>query len=557
MSGAVASSVPATIASSASDSRSRPAVGMHDAAAVAAAYRDGWWVRQTLADAARACLQQDSGRIVIVDGQTRLDMATLHQRASGLAAALQSRYPVGSVVSFMLPNWHEAAVIYLAITLAGMVAHPILPSMRVRELGYQLRDVRSRLIFIPRQHRKHDYVAMMRQLATVLDRLPQVVTVRGAEPGLVALEELSETPQELPTLDPDAVRLVLYTSGTTGAAKAVRHTHNTLHALLRQIAQHWRADPGDAFLVPSPISHIGGSIYAFEAPLLLGTRAVLMERWDPHEALQLARDERCTHICGATPFLQQLLQAAEQADEHLPALKLFVCGGASVPPALIRAAAAHFSNAAVTRVYGSSEVPVTTVGVPDRDRLDQAADSDGEVGIAQVRLAPQPGCADDEGEVRVRGPQMFIGYLHDADTRAAFDEDGYFRTGDLGRWQAEQLLQISGRSKDLIIRNGENISPKEIEDLLVEHPDIAEVAIVGIPDPRTGERACAIVVSKRPSALDVAGLGDYLRQQGVAAFKFPETLEIWPSLPRNATGKVLKHVIRARLCGSPEQEEGA
>ncbi|MCB1636741.1 MAG: AMP-binding protein, partial [Xanthomonadales bacterium] len=259
--------MPATSANSESDSLSWSAVGMHDPAAVAAAYREGWWVRQTLADAARDQLHQDSMRTVIIDGDTRLDMATLHRRATAMAAAMQSRYPVGSVVSFMLPNWHEAAVIYLAITLAGMVAHPILPSLRVRELGYQLQDVRSRLIFIPKHYRNHDYVAMLRQLATVLDPLPQVVTVRGAEPGLVTLDAFAEPPQQLPTLDPDAVRLVLYTSGTTGAAKAVRHTHNSLHALLRQIAQHWRVEPGDGFLVPSPISHIGGSIYAFEAPL--------------------------------------------------------------------------------------------------------------------------------------------------------------------------------------------------------------------------------------------------------------------------------------------------
>ena len=168
----------------------------------------------------------------------------------------------------------------------------------------------------------------------------------------------------MPALDPDAVRMILYTSGTTGRPKGVLHSHNSIHALICQIRDHWLVEPGDKFLVPSPIAHIGGSIYAFECPLLLGATAVLMERWDPDEAVKIMDAEGCTHMAGATPFLEGLLAAAERADTRLPGLKVFICGGASVSPSLIRRAAAYFERAVVTRVYGSTEVPVTTVGSP-------------------------------------------------------------------------------------------------------------------------------------------------------------------------------------------------
>ena len=315
------------------------------------------------------------------------------------------------------------------------------------------------------------------------------------------------------------------------------HSQNSIHALIRQLGEHWRVEPGSVYLVPSPIAHIGGSIYAFEFPILLGTTAVLMDRWDPDAAVALMVGERCTHMSGATPFLQHLLAAAERADTRLPDLKVFICGGASVPPALIRSAADYFDNAVVTRVYGSTEVPVITVGAPGD--LDHAADTDGRPGIADVVIA--------DGEIRARGPQMLLGYLHPEDEADAFDADGYFRTGDLGHWVDGHYLVVTGRAKDIVIRNGENIAPKEVEDVLLGHPDIREIAIVGIPDPRTGERACAVVVADRPPGPGVADLRDFLQATGVAKFKWPEQVVVWDSLPKNDAGKVLKHQIRARL----------
>jgi acyl-CoA synthetase (AMP-forming)/AMP-acid ligase II len=503
------------------------------------AYRRGLWVHETLADTLRDAAQTTPDRTVLVDGAIRLSCSQLHDRAVALAASLMTRMPAGSVVSFMLPNWHEAAVIYLGATLAGMVVNPVLPSLRDHELTFILSDADCRAIFVPSAFGKHDYVAMLDRVTAAMPSPPKVVVLRG-DPG-------AHTPYEslvaaggtamLPVLNADSVRMILYTSGTSGRPKGVLHSYNSIHALIRQIGDHWDVSRGDVFLVPSPIAHIGGSIYAFECPLLLGSTAVLMERWDADAAVKLMLAEHITHMAGATPFLDGLLAAAERADTRLPDLKVFICGGASVPPSLIRKASGYFEKAAVSRVYGSTEVPVTTVG--SLGDVEHAADTDGRPGIADIRLV--------DGEIRARGPQMLVGYLHPEDETSAFDDEGRFRTGDLGDWIDGDFLVVTGRAKDIIIRNGENISPKEVEDILIGHPDIVEVAVVGVPDERTGERACAVVVASGGAAPDVAAMRALLDEHGVARFKAPERVEIWEALPKNDAGKVLKHRIRAAL----------
>ncbi|MGH3676388.1 MAG: AMP-binding protein [Mycobacterium sp.] len=509
------------------------------------AYTRGLWVRATLADSIREAAQHTPQRVALIDGDVRLDCRKLYSQASTLAHALLSRMPTGSVVSFMLPNWHEAAVIYLAATMAGMPVNPVLPSLRDRELRFILDDVDSRMIFVPTEFRQHDYARMLDRVTARLGSRPEVVVVRGEHRGQTPYASLfsdAAGEQQLPALDPDNVRMILYTSGTTGRAKGVLHSHNSIHALICQIRDHWRVEPGDKFLVPSPIAHIGGSIYAFECPLLLGATAVLMERWDPDDAVQIMQTERCTHMAGATPFLDGLLAAAERADTRLPDLKVFICGGASVPPSLIRRAAGYFDQAMVTRVYGSTEAPVTTVGSPGDP--EHAADTDGRAGIADIKLV--------DGEIRARGPQMLVGYLHPEDEQDSFDTEGYFRTGDLAQWVDDDYLVVTGRAKDIIIRSGENIAPKEVEDILAGHPDITEIAIVGLPDARTGERACAVIVPTTSPGPDVGSLRDFLEGHGVAKFKVPEQVVITDALPKNDAGKVLKHQIRATLMKADE-----
>ncbi len=513
-----------------------------DQGRAADAYDRGLWVSTTLADALADAARDTPDRALVIDGGITLTAGELQDRATALALQLTEWMPAGSVVSFMLPNWHEAAIIYLAATLAGMVVNPILPSLRDRELSFILDDAQSRAIFIPAEFGNHDYAAMLTRVCAQLDTPPEVVVLRG-EPGphreFSALSEAVY--RDLPVLDPDDIRMIMYTSGTTGRPKGVLHSHNSIHALIQQLREHWMIDPGDAFLVPSPIAHIGGSIYAFECPLLLGSTAVLMERWNAENGVALMTEHRCTHMAGATPFLEQLLGAAERSGTRLPDLKVFICGGASVPPSLIRRASDYFDRAVVSRVYGSTEVPVTTVGSLAPGSVEHAAETDGRPGIAEIRLV--------SGEIRARGPQMLLGYLHPEDEIESFDENGFFRTGDLGRWVDGDYLQVTGRAKDLIIRNGENISPKEVEDLLVGQLGIVEAAVVGLPDERTGERACAVLVTADGQCPDVAAVGQVLAEHGLARFKAPERVEIWDALPKNDAGKVLKHQIRATLEG--------
>ena len=217
-----------------------------------------------------------------------------------------------------------------------------------------------------------------------------------------------------------------------------------------------------------------------------------------------------------------------------------------MPSSLIHRASVYFDKAAVSRVYGSTEVPVTTVGT--LDDLEHAADTDGRAGIADIKLV--------DGEIRARGPQMLVGYLHPEDETSSFDDEGYFRTGDLGRWVDDRYLVVTGRDKDIIIRSGENISPKEVEDILVGRVGIAEIAVVGVPDERTGERACAVIVSADGSAPDVDALRELLVAEGVAKFKIPEQVVIWEALPKNDAGKVLKHEIRATLTAGASEATG-
>jgi acyl-CoA synthetase (AMP-forming)/AMP-acid ligase II len=521
-----------------------------NAGRAAGAYAGGLWIQDTLAGRLRKAAAETPRRVLLIDGDCRLDCDSLYAQARKLAQALLERTPSGSVISFMLPNWYEAAVIYLAATLAGMVVNPILPSLRDRELLFILKDVQTRVIFVPSAVRQVDYAAMLGRVVAQMEQPPEVVVVRGDAGNHTPYPSLLQGNHgihDLPLLDPDAVRMILYTSGTTGRPKGVLHTHNSIHALICQIREHWLVERGDKFLVPSPIAHIGGSIYAFECPLLLGATAVLMDRWNADDAVRLLDAEACTHMAGATPFLEQILAAAQTANTGIPSLKLFVCGGASVPPSLIRRAAAYFESAVVTRVYGSTEVPITTVGVTQRDDAAHAANTDGRPGLAEVKLVDHDAAPAGEGEIHVRGPQMLVGYLHPEDEAECFDSQGYFRTGDVARWVDGAYLVVTGRAKDIIIRNGENISPKEVEDVLVGHPQIAEVAIVGLPDPRTGERACAVIVPKAAPGPDVASLRSFLDAQGVATFKAPEQVAIWDALPKNDAGKVLKHQIRAAL----------
>jgi acyl-CoA synthetase (AMP-forming)/AMP-acid ligase II len=519
----------------------------------------GWWVDKTAADYAEELAAKEPNHILVVDAVRTLDAATLLSEAKLLARGFVKRgFKPGDVVSMMLPNWHESTVVALAACLAGVVLHPVVTGYREAEMTFMLGDCDSRMIFVPEVFRGFDFAGMMQAVCTQLERPPEVVVVRGERGDFTDYAKMFDddvASVALPKVDPDSVKILIYTSGTTGRAKGVIHTHNSSLAVCVQVNRHWGINGNDRFFIPSPVGHIGGSMYAFDMPVLFGARAVLQDVWDADEGVKIIDKEGCTFIAGATPFLQQLLASSRAVGSRLPSMRLFICGGASVPPSLIREAKDYLTNCTVTRVYGSTEVPVATVGSPEPGNTDHAAETDGHPGAATARLVDADGKEGEEGEIWLRGPQMLVGYLHLEDEQSTFDEDGFFRTGDLARRVDGSYLVVSGRSKDLIIRNGENISPKEVEDLLVQHPKIADIAIVGLPNQKTGERACAVIVPRGGEEPDVADLRSFLEERRVARFKIPEQVELWTELPRNPAGKILKNKIRDALLA--EMRQGA
>lgn len=523
-----------------------------DEARAAAARANGTWPDETAGDMALRALAETPERVIVIDEQRELTVRELVTEAQALARTFAARgLKPGEVISIMLPNWHEATVIYLAATFAGLVANLILPNYRNNEVIFTLDDCGSRMIFVPEHFRKFDYVAMMQDVNATLRKPVEVVVLRGDARGATAYAALMAERHDdmaLPKVDPDSVKMVMYTSGTSGRAKGVLHSHNTISAAVTQIHRYWYVEAGDCFFVPSPISHIGGSIYAFELPFLAATQVVLQEAWEPDAAIAAFEKYGCTHMAGATPFLQALLASARKAGTRLPHLKVFICGGASVPASLIHEAAGHFENCIVSRVFGCTEVPMITAGSMAKGDIAHAAETDGKPGLCTVKLVGKDGqIVHDEGEICATGPQMLLGYLRDEDEDGRFDADGYFITGDLARLIDGEYLVITGRAKDIIIRNGENIAPKEVEDILILHPAIADISIVGLPDARTGELACAVIVPAPGQAPNVNDLRDFLNARNVAKFKIPERVELRASLPRNAAGKVLKNVLRDTL----------
>jgi acyl-CoA synthetase (AMP-forming)/AMP-acid ligase II len=442
-------------------------------------------------------------------------------------------------------------VLSLAALLYGWRLVPLLPMYREAELELMLRECEVRVLFLPVEFRGVCYPDLLDRVRPRPGSLAQVYTVRGTHPRCAPYEDLlsADSPLRKPTPAAlDAVRMVLYTSGSTGRPKGVLHTHRSLTSLSDFAAGFWGLDSSDVALVPSPLGHIGGSMYAFDLPWLAGLRAVLMERWDPAAAVDLIEREQVSFCAGATPFLEGLLAAAQASHRRLPSLRRFVCGGASVPPGLVHRATGHFSHCTVSRAYGSTEVPVICPGVRTRADARQGAETDGEC-AADVRILDEEGRDVPEGvagEIVARAPRMFVGYLRSEDDEGSRTADGYFRMGDIGRRVEGRFLEITGRKKDIIIRSGENISPLEIENVLAEHPAVLQVAVVGIPDARTGEAAVAFVVPQPGCSFDLQQMRDFLALRGLARPKWPEHLRLLPSLPANSIGKVLKQELRRR-----------
>jgi acyl-CoA synthetase (AMP-forming)/AMP-acid ligase II len=352
-------------------------------------------------------------------------------------------------------------------------------------------------------------------------------------------------PAVLTDPDPDHVKLLLYTSGTTGDPKGVLHTHNTIDCEVRRFAAHLGLGGEDVVLMPSTLCHVTGYLYGVQLPVTLGIPVVLMETWTAERAAELIERHGVTFTIGATPFLQELAHFAEIEKRSLPSLRLFPSGGAPVPPSVVRAAEHAFANCKAFRVFGSTEAPTITLGRLDAEGADLRAETDGQVVGHEVRLVRPDGALapeGDEGEILARGPELCVGYAWELND--AFDADGFFHTGDLGRIDANGCLTITGRAKDLIIRGGENISPKEIEDVLHQHAAVREAAVVAMPHVRLGETACAFVTLHAGAMFAMEDMLALLAASGLAKQKYPERLVVRDQLPMTPSGKVRKNRLR-------------
>ncbi len=479
----------------------------------------GAWRNVTLAECAARQMRDRPNDVAVVEGERSATFGEIAAEARKLAASFDAMgLQPGDTISFQLPNWIETMVINIAAANQGLVCNPIVPIYRDAEVRYILRDARAKVFFVPATFRNFEYVAMASRLRSELADLRAVVVVRGNGEGCLRYDELlvaghngASTP---PTVDPNAIKLVLYTSGTTAHPKGVVHTHNTIMSEIEAAAGYWGIGREDVILMPSPVTHITGYLYALEMAFAIGMKAVFMERWNAAEAVDLIVKHGGTFSVGATPFLKELVAEVERRGAGVPSLRLFMSGGAPVPPELIHRASRVLSNCVTFRVYGSTEAPTITLGVRSRAEETLGATTDGRIVNHEVRICDAvsgvPVADGVDGEITARGPELMLGYTDWAQTLEAFDADGYFHTGDLGFISHGDFITVSGRKKDLVIRGGENISPKEIEDVLHQHPAIKEVAIVAMPHERLGETVCAFIIPHSGQTIDLASVVAYL-----------------------------------------------
>lgn len=513
----------------------------------------GEWPGLTVAQLAWQRVQQHPERVQVIDEGVSLTCEQIYQTALRLAAYFEDLgLQPGEVVSFQLPNWWEANAINIACAMRGLVANPIVPINRERELTYILNDSNSKVLFIPHVYRRFDFVDMLTRISGSLNRQPKLVVVRNSAPGLQSFDSIQRDFRGDDSLrldvDADAVKLLMYTSGTTGQPKGVLHTHNSVHADGMKMVPALGLGPADSTFSPSPITHVSGYLWALNVPWLADIPVVTIDIWDPQKALQLLKQHQCSFMLGATPFLRGLVDAARREGEPLSQLRQYLCGGAAVPPHLMYEAAETFPNCIPWRNFGATEAMTMTRGPTSRLGLKLGAETDGRLHQCEVKIVDPvtgvPVAPGEEGEVLVKEASMAVGYLHPEDNVGAYDSDGFFMMGDLGRIVYRDHILITGRKKDLIIRHGENISAKEIEDALFGLTDVEDVAVVGVPDAHTGERICAFLVCRNSRDIDLQEVVQCISQAGLAKQKTPVQVHRLDELPKTASGKVRKHDLR-------------
>ncbi|MFI6059065.1 class I adenylate-forming enzyme family protein [Streptomyces sp. NPDC051286] len=491
----------------------------------------------------RAALTPD--RPVLIQDDRTLTFGELRDRCERVAAGLYGLgVRPGSVVAWQLPTRLETALLSFALTRLGAVQSPVIPFYRDREVGFALRESKAAFFAVPGTWRGFDHVAMAHRIAADLEQPPQI---------LEAYEELPDGhPAVLPPppVDGTAVRWIYWTSGTTSDPKGVLHTDRSLIAGGSCLAHALQLSADDIGSMAFPFAHIAGPDYTVML-LLYGFPAVLFEHFTMDGALDGYRRHGVTVAGGSTAFYSMFLteQRKDPTRKVVPTLRLLAGGGAPKPPEIYHAVVREI-GIQLTHGYGMTEVPMITMGAPD-DTAEHLAETEGrppegmEIRITDEDGKPLPYGTD--GEVRLRGEAVCQGYLNAA--RDAFDADGFLVTGDVGHLLESGHLVLTGRLKDIIIRKGENISAKEIEDLLHCHPGVADAAVIGLPDEERGERVCAVVEQPAGAGtLTLAELAGYLRTEGLAVHKLPEQLEVVDALPRNETlRKVLKYRLREQF----------
>jgi len=517
-------------------------------------YQQGYWQKRSLGMLIAEQVSRHPGKNAAVDasGQS-ITYAQLEDKASRFAAFLKDRQIArGDVVTMHLPNWWQTLVVAYATFKLGAVINPLPPTYGWKDLAYVLNKAQAKAIVAPGRFRSADYTEHISRIHDLLKIKPEIILIGK---GNVDLGTSFDDAIAGPTLEqdeyasPDEASVLLFTSGSESRPKGVVHTHNTVIFGEAALSGMLGLTDKDVCFMASPVSHTSGFMHGILMTLNIGSSVSLLDVFKGDRAVEQMAKSEATWTMGATPFLIDVVQSMQRTGQRLPALRYFLCGGAPIPEIVVRQA--REVGLRVLSIYGSTESPPHTVTWPsDPESLAWQADGRPLPGI-EVRVVDDSGRdvpQGEEGEQLSRGPNTFIGYLDEPElTAKALDADGWYRSGDLARITEDGSVRIVGRRKDVIIRGGQNISVREVEDVLLKHPACEKVAIVGIPHSRLGEVACAVVVSRAGQAFEFDDMVSFLTAQGIARFKLPEHLVLRDQLPVTASGKIQKFKLRQEL----------
>ena len=520
-----------------------------------AAYRQqGLWGDASLADYWQQTARAMPDKIAVVDNHgASYTYSALDHAASCLANWMLAKgIESGDRIAFQLPGWCEFTVIYLACLKIGAVSVPLLPSWREAELVWVLNKCQAKMFFAPTLFKQTRPVDLILPLQNQLPQLQQIVGVDKLAPATSSLSLSQIIADNTPlttaiTTHGDELAAVLFTSGTEGLPKGVMLTHNNILASERAYCARLNLTWQDVFMMPAPLGHATGFLHGVTAPFLIGARSVLLDIFTPDACLALLEQQRCTCMLGATPFVYDLLNVLEKQPADLSALRFFLCGGTTIPKKVARECQQR--GIKLLSVYGSTESSPHAVVNLD-DPLSRFMHTDGYAAagveikvVDDARKTLPPGC---EGEEASRGPNVFMGYFDEPElTARALDEEGWYYSGDLCRMDEAGYIKITGRKKDIIVRGGENISSREVEDILLQHPKIHDACVVAMPDERLGERSCAYVVLKAPHhSLSLEEVVAFFSRKRVAKYKYPEHIVVIEKLPRTVSGKIQKFLLR-------------